>query len=50
MPVLVYKEEWELMKDMGTDALLESVIACNQGSFQLQLHRPNVADMEFILQ
>ncbi len=49
MPILVYQEELSLLSDISTDDLVESVIACNNDSFQLQRQRPNVADMEFIL-
>jgi len=43
MPYLIYKEEIELYDEIGPDELIERILNCNEESFLLDIHRPNVA-------
>lgn len=42
MPVLVYKEEMALCDTMGVDAVIDSIVDINNGSFLLDMKRPRI--------
>lgn len=43
MPILIYKEEMELVDEIGIDELVEKILDHNGGSFLLDINRVNVA-------
>ena len=45
MPVLLYKDELDLYDEIGPDTLLDHILDCTDGSFMLNVKRPDTAKL-----
>ncbi len=45
MPVLLYKDELDLYDEIGPDTLLDHILDCTDGSFMLNVKRPDTATL-----